>query len=240
MTVIVHLRVPADAFELGRILRRAGDAAVALETMVPLGELAVPFFWVDDGGSAPFEAAVARHGTVSSVRRVGSREGRTLYELAWDSGADRLFAAVREVEATVLNAGATAATWEFELRFPSHDALGRFRTRCQEAGIPLDVGRVYNPAKLDGSAWYGLTEAQRRTLSAAVREGYYAIPRRISTRELGEEFGVSDQAVTERLRRAIVSLTEHTVLTVTTDGPPDDGVGHDPEPGTGPGSGAAP
>jgi hypothetical protein len=44
-----------------------------------------------------------------------------------------------------------------------------------------------------------------------VEGGYYDIPRRMSTKDLAEEFGVSDQAITERLRRAIVALTENTI-----------------------------
>lgn len=47
----------------------------------------------------------------------------------------------------------------------------------------------------------------------AVAGGYYAIPRHLSTKDLAKEFDSSDQAVTERLRRAIVTLTEHTLFT---------------------------
>jgi predicted DNA binding protein len=34
----------------------------------------------------------------------------------------------------------------------------------------------------------------------------------MSTQELAEEFDISDQAVTERLRRAIMTLTENTLI----------------------------
>jgi predicted DNA binding protein len=62
--------------------------------------------------------------------------------------------------------------------------------------------------------WYGVTQLQRDTLMHAVRGGYYSIPRRMSTQDLADEFGISDQAVTERLRRAIVTLTENTLIAV--------------------------
>ena len=39
-----------------------------------------------------------------------------------------------------------------------------------------------------------------------------SIPRQTSTQDLAEEFGVSDQAVTERLRRAIITLVENTLI----------------------------
>ena len=41
---------------------------------------------------------------------------------------------------------------------------------------------------------------------------YYSIPRQMATRELADEFGISDQAVTERFRRAIETLTENTLI----------------------------
>lgn len=41
--------------------------------------------------------------------------------------------------------------------------------------------------------------------------GYYDIPRGCTTKELADELGISDQAVTERLRRAIGSLVRHTL-----------------------------
>ncbi len=60
--------------------------------------------------------------------------------------------------------------------------------------------------------WYGVTQAQRETLMRAVQGGYYSIPRRMSTQDLADDLGISDQAVTERLRRAIVALTENTLI----------------------------
>jgi predicted DNA binding protein len=47
----------------------------------------------------------------------------------------------------------------------------------------------------------------------AVRRGYYDIPRRTSMGELAAELGISDQAVSERLRRAIVALVRNTMPT---------------------------
>ena len=51
----------------------------------------------------------------------------------------------------------------------------------------------------------------------AVEGGYYSIPRRMSAQDLADEFGISDQAVTERLRRAIVTLTENTLIAMRDD-----------------------
>ena len=42
--------------------------------------------------------------------------------------------------------------------------------------------------------------------------GYYSLPRQISTQEIADEFGISDQAVSERLRRGITTLVTNTLL----------------------------
>lgn len=52
----------------------------------------------------------------------------------------------------------------------------------------------------------GLSRAQREALDLAISEGYYSVPRRTTTAELAEQLGVSDQAVIERLRRAMTTL----------------------------------
>jgi len=55
------------------------------------------------------------------------------------------------------------------------------------------------------------------SVDAGRRGGYYSIPRQTSTQELADEFGISDQAVTERLRRAIETLTENTLIAMEED-----------------------
>jgi predicted DNA binding protein len=56
-----------------------------------------------------------------------------------------------------------------------------------------------------------VTGPQREALVLAVERGYYDIPRRCSTAELAAVLGVSDQAVSERLRRGIATLVERTL-----------------------------
>lgn len=212
MSVIAHLRIPADSFELGRVLAMESGANVELETMVPIGEKAVPFFSVEDGAREPFESSVRDHPSVDRLNEVSHHDDTTLYALDWAVTRDVFFQGVLEHGAQVLTGIGGHELWEFELRFPDHESLGEFQEYCVDAHISLEVGRIYNPTRPESGMWYGLTGPQRDTLMRAVREGYYAIPREISTKELAEEFDVSDQAVTERLRRAITTLAENSLL----------------------------
>ncbi len=122
-----------------------------------------------------------------------------------------LFSGIGAVEGQLLSAIGTADAWDFELRFPTHEALSGFTTHCENAQISLEVTRVYNPTKPDAGPWYGLTEPQRKAITLATEMGYYNIPRGCTTEELADELGISDQAVTERLRRAIAALVTYTL-----------------------------
>ncbi len=105
-----------------------------------------------------------------------------------------------------------ADAWTFELRFESHDSLSTFQDHCVTHTIPIDVRRLYNPTKPGSGPWYGLTPEQRTALTRAVEEGYYSIPRQISTKALADQFDITDQAMTERLRRAVRNLVTATLL----------------------------
>jgi len=218
MTVIAHLRIPADSFELGRILDLGAGAVVELEHMVPLGERAVPLFSVEEDVRDDFEATVQNHPSVERITEVSRHDNERMYSFDWNVERDVFFQGVIRFDAQLLSATGRTDTWEFELRFATHDALSAFKQYCTNAHIQVEVGQIYNPTRPDSGMWYGLTAPQREALMRAVRGGYYAIPRQMSTQDLAEELDISDQAVTERLRRAIVALVENTLfVTAETD-----------------------
>jgi len=185
--------------------------------MVRLGDQSVPFFKVHGSARSSFETTVRDHPAVSDIHAVNIHDDEALYALSWQSADDTFLSMVQGLDGHVLEATGGATQWQFQLRFPSHGALSTFQEDCFEADLPLDIERIYNPTKPDAGPWYGLTAPQRETLSAAVESGYYSLPRRISTEELAEEFDVSDQTITERLRRAIETLVTNTPLLTAED-----------------------
>ncbi|MFW6003693.1 MAG: helix-turn-helix domain-containing protein [Halanaeroarchaeum sp.] len=212
MSVIASLQIPATAFELGQILAVEDATSIELESLVPTGGSTIPLFWVHQTGPDSFLDTVRRHPTVNDVSTVDVFEDRTLFRLDWDARRDAVFQALIDNEGQLLEAVGTPATWEFEIRFPSHEDLRAFDARCRDAGVAIELTRVYNPGPPTEGPWFGLTDLQREALTLAVDAGYYDIPRRRTTKELAEEIGISDQAVSERLRRAIATLTRNALL----------------------------
>ncbi len=213
MSVIAEVLIPSDDFELGQILSLEQASAIELETLVPSGDATVPLFWVYEPVENNFLDTVGRYPTVNSVTEVDVFDDRTLFKLDWDASQDRLFRCLLEQDGQILSATGSPEEWNFEIRFSDREALSQCRDCCESAHISLDLTRVYNPADPEEGPWYGLSEPQREALTLAVRRGYYDIPRGCTTAELADELGISDQAVTERLRRAIGEFGRHALLT---------------------------
>jgi len=203
MSVITEVRIPSGDFELGQILSLEQASALELETLVPSGNATVPLFWVYEPIEDGFIEAVERYPTVNSVTQVDVFDDRTLIRLDWDASQDHLFRCILEHDGQILSATGSTEGWNFEMRFSDRKALSQCQDCCANAHINLELTRIYNPSDPEAGPWFGLSEPQREALTLAVRRGYYDIPRGCTTAELADELGISDQAVTERLRRSI-------------------------------------
>jgi hypothetical protein len=208
MTTTVDLTLPADSFPLGGLLD-GGTRVVELERLVPLGESVVPFFWVagGDGEDAEaVEAAVVDLPAVETVERLTTAGDRHLFGVAWSEDVGGVVPPLAATDGAVLGGAGREGRWELRLRlrFPTHDALRRFGDACRERGVRFDVAGVYGsrpPVVRDR-----LTPTQWETVTVAHDRGYFEVPRRATLGDLAEHFDVSEQAVSQRLRRALDAL----------------------------------
>lgn len=212
MSVIVELTLTHRDCELGSILALEEGQQIALETVVPLGDCPVPFITIAEEHCDTFESRVDEHPRINDVVEVDQNDGTSLYAVDWESSTDQIFESLLEADGQIIGGATDASRCTIRLSFRSYDAFATFEKQCREADFDFHLERLYNPTRPDAGRWYGLTARQRETLIRAVKGGYYSIPRGISTEELADEFGISDQAITERLRRAIHTLTMNTLL----------------------------
>jgi predicted DNA binding protein len=212
MSVITEFRIPSSDFELGQILTVEGMSSIELERLVPLGERMVPLFWIYDSTKEPFIETVEEHPAVSEAAEIDVFDDRVLFTLEWDASDDSVLGGLETYGGQLLGAVGTSEAWEFEVRFSDHHALTEFTTHCANEGISIELNRIYNPTDPDAGPWYGLTDPQREAILLATESGYYDIPRGCTTKELAAELGISDQAVTERLRRAIATIVSHALV----------------------------
>ena len=228
MVVLIRFGVRPTEFDLGRILRVEKSMTINLETYIPLEERAELFVSVSGPDAADRDAFIGRvrnHPSVSDLERVDDGGNRTLLAMAWDVRMDYLFQSVEACEGQFLNVTGSADEWEFVIRFSTSNGMETFREYCAAHGITFLSLHVYQLLESEtdaGRRLFGLTEAQREALTLAVEMGYFDIPRVCSTSDLGAELGVSDQAVSERLRRGIANFVQHAF-------PNEDRVGEDDE-----------
>lgn len=211
MVVILKVRVPADAFALGRVLSIPEGVTVELETLVDRGERSRPYLWVI---ASDVDAALVAVGerAPADVTAVEMLEDRALIALDWDVNQGDLFNGIRQCEGQILTVTGDHEGWEFNVRFSAHADLSAFKRHCENDGIEFTVLKIYTATVPRTDATFGMTDRQRETVVYAVRAGYYDVPRQCRTSDLADHFDISSQAVMERLRRGITNLVSATLL----------------------------
>lgn len=206
MTVaIADITVPPEDFELGRIVQDRPDTYVELERLVPLQEAVFPFLWISDHSKKDVETHLTSQPEVQSVQELTEVDGRTLYQVEWSENIDGFVASLIETNGVILEGYGSSSHWDFRIRFPEQVSLGEFHRQCEQKDIDITLRSVYSPQS-DTDSQSKLTRSQRETLLLAYELGFFDIPRSAKMRDLAEYFGVSQQAVSQRLRRGTANL----------------------------------
>ena len=207
MGIVTAISIPGREFELGRPLQNVPNATVTFEQLVPTTDAVFPYVWVYTDEAEAFERHLLEDPAVDTATVVYQDGEKVLYNIEWYSNTDGFLACLSESEATVLEAHGSATSWEFEHRFGSHETLSAFQQTCLEQDVSLSVERLLTKSVVDSPA-QKLSQCQYETIELALERGYFDVPRRCTMVELSEELGISDQAVSARLRRAMKALSE--------------------------------
>jgi len=210
MSVIAEFTADGSAFAVGRALAVTGGATVDLERVVPVEDGPFPYCRVHgESDPAVFADALAASPAVESVAHLPDDDDGDRFRVAWAAAAvDDLVDALVEHDGQVLSASARNGHWRLRLRFPTTALLADFKRAVAAADVELDIGRVYTTDETPDPN-FGLTATQFDALVTAVETGYFRVPREISTVDLGALLGISDQAVSERIRRGVETLTRN-------------------------------
>lgn len=225
MSVIARFSIPAEQFALGDVLEVREGIQVRLESMIPTGTSTVPYLWVPSGDADAVRTALQNSLLVDTVRLVDETGSETLVRVDWSSEVNGLLDVFESSEAVVLEAEGRGDYWSFRLRFPDHQSLSEFYRTCIDEGIRLDLDEVNNPLESTGGIEYDITDAQREALLTALKAGYFDVPRKINLQDLAEQFGISDTALSQRLRRGLRGLLSATL----SQQPTDDRIDDDPD-----------
>lgn len=211
MPTVIELGVRADGFALCETLAALPDVRFTAERVAAHG----PGQWLQlFRVGAPPDIVVdtlVEDPSVDAVTVLADYRTNCVVLVDWVEGSHLPCHVVRETRALLLDATAVATEWTLILFACDRETLQRVRRYCEGEAV---VTKVHSTHEFGNGSHdrYGLTPEQRDALLVAYERGYYDLPHRASTAELGETLGISHQAVSARLRRAHRSLVEAVVL----------------------------
>ncbi|WP_353633898.1 bacterio-opsin activator domain-containing protein [Halobacterium sp. NMX12-1] len=201
MSIVAEVTVPARSVAMAETLAAAPETVVEIERVVahPDGRL-TPYFWVH-GDLDAFEAALGDDPTVDEATRLDTHESEALYRAEWPVGVESVANAVVETGGTLVSATGQRGNWELHIRFEDPGQLPSFSTYCERHDVDYGVQRVYRSEEAGAPDRFGVTEKQREALVAARDAGFYEVPPAATMAEVADDLGISQQALSKRLRR---------------------------------------
>ena len=191
-------------------LERVPDMSLEWERSIPGDGGNQMLFWADDGDFDDFETAMEADPTIRPSRAIDVGD-RRLYqvELVGEGAETDLYPIVIDTGSVVLQATVTADGWHGHFGFANRSSLERFFDTCREHDISFEIDRLYEPT--DGVAssvgpWDRLTDKQQRSLLAAWKRGYFDVPKRTQLEDIASDLGITDTALSQRMRRGIATL----------------------------------
>lgn len=210
-----HVHCSCRPVPLGRVFDQLPGVTVAdLERIIPARDVLIPYFWVRGTVVDDMAGVFDDHPGVKQIELVDSVADEYLLRVAWEPSHDDVLSILSESDIAVIEATGTAEHWTFDIRGESRSDIAAFQSRCQEAGVPITLTGLHALTPVETGTEAVLTDPQMEALVLAYRSGYYESPREVTLANLGEDLGISPQAVASRLRRGIKHILGHTLSNV--------------------------
>lgn len=166
------------------------------------------FFWAEAPDFDAVEDALAADHTVAEFSSIVETRSRHTYRVAYSDEVTLVSPVLTETGGLTLESRSHADGWLLRLQLESHEALYALNEHANEEGIRLDVLELHQREDPDDPTEFGLTDSQVEALVAAYVHGYYDEPRETSLEGLASHLGISETAVSGRLRRGSARLVE--------------------------------
>jgi len=198
--------VPSDQFPLGTVFERLPGVTVELERIIPARDVVIPYFWVRGTEATDVEDAFSTHPGVTNIEFVDSVADEHLLRVEWAVDYDDVLTVLTETRIALIEAVGTSEQWTFDIRGDDRQDIASFQQRCRELGIPITLTKLHALTPVDSDVETALTDPQQEVLALAYERGYFNSPRDTTMADLGDELGISQQAVASRLRRGTESI----------------------------------
>jgi predicted DNA binding protein len=189
----------------GEALARApGTRLVREETDLTVQDGLRLVCWAEGDDLDALEAGLAAEPTVTAVDRLLDAGGRRLYAVRVGiPPSESVYATVVDNDVQILHLEHDADGVFARLRCPSREAFVAVKRAWEERYGEFRTCAIHGER---GGPERPLSAKQRETLALALDRGYFEVPRRVTLGDLAEDLGVSDTAVSQRIRRGCRTL----------------------------------
>jgi HTH DNA binding domain len=188
------------------------ETTIELKPVVLAGDSPrTAFLWIESLNREQVDHAFTADESITAFQFILASDTELLYQIEWDVRIEPLIQSIVEKQGTVLTAAGKNGYWTFRIFFEEHHDISDYFADCDDSGISPEITSLKEFPQ-SHQRLQGLTDEQYETLRRAYQQGYYSIPRTMNTSELAAEFGVSHQAISERLRRGHRQLVEQMLI----------------------------
>ncbi|UTF52592.1 helix-turn-helix domain-containing protein [Natronosalvus rutilus] len=216
MATEASFTVPSSEFPLGTVFEQLPEVSVELERIIPARDVVIPYFWVRGTRVGNVEEAFLEHPGVKEIQFIDSVEDEHLLRVEWTLDYDDVLTTLTETQIALIEAVGTDEQWTFDIRGDTRGDIAEFQSRCRELDIPITLTELHALTPLETGTEAALTDTQQEALVLAYERGYFESPREATMEELGDELGITQQAVASRLRRGIKHILGSTLSDVST------------------------
>lgn len=166
--------------------------------------------WVTGREVEAFHRLAPEDPSVKSLRLLEDGEFRRLYSIETVPGTldERAYEAAVDAGGMYLQSRTGDDGWYTTMNYPDQESFRQYQQRISEEGMEIEPTIVRAGKYLISGGAFDLTDKQEVVLAEAVNVGYFEIPRQGSLAEVAEKLDISEQAASERLRRAMDALAE--------------------------------
>lgn len=212
MSVVGDFRISTEAFALDHALSAVPETTVEADRLASHSPREVfPFLWATDADVETFTRGLEDDPSVESVDLTDELDGEALYRVTWHDEFMDLIHQMVDHHAAIMEARAHAERWRLRIRFADQSMVSSFQTHFRDVGHDFEVVALRN-LEWPRQQEYDLTSEQYDALLAAVRGGYFSIPRRSSVKDVGGTLGISANAASQRIRRGCENLVRSSLL----------------------------
>ncbi|NGM67482.1 bacterio-opsin activator [Natronolimnobius sp. AArcel1] len=216
MCLRAEFDVTSPDLVLGPTLQAMPSVELTIERQYALDPAQpITFCWVRCPDRTHLEQLLTTDRTITSFQQLEQTPDQTLYRVRHSD--DESLSAYREwvsVGGQLLEGHGSDGRWSMTMRFPDQEAFAQYHAYLEDHGVEFDLHRLATGAEVEPpqAATETLTESQREALILAFEYGFFSVPRETELSAVADAFNISEQAVSERLRRGQARLIEEYVL----------------------------